>query len=315
MRERAHGIGKKLARSGRAMTQRLTNYLVYDFWLEYSGTRPRKFFDDHPAFFDTDGQMRLTYRISDAISERMVPIIERALEAWEEPTGIEFVQVDSGAQISFWKNNNWEDRAFTIWDIRPRDGDFDNIWSSSVVFNNSTVLWTQQAAYETALEEIGHALGLGHGGPYNGTDGAPIFPEDKHSVTVMSYVDDLPIAGPQEADYAAAAELYNPGPINAGNTVHVIDGDLHFHIEDHAGNDRIEWYATEENRLLDVRPGGVTKQASIGETTEIEDVVVMADGITVAVIYDDRVEIQFASGNEMTMSHGHWAFATWGFGA
>lgn len=296
------------------MTQRLANYLVYDFWTEYSGTRPRKFFDDHPAFYD-EGQMQLTYRISDAISDRMVPIIERALEAWEEPTGIEFIQVDSGAQISFWKNNDWEDRAFTIWDNHARDGIFDNTWSSSVVFNNSTVLWTQQAAYETTLEEIGHALGLGQGGPYNGTDGAPIFPEDKHSVTVMSYTDDLPIAGPQEADYAAAAILYDPGPINAGNTVHVIDGDLHYHIEDHAGNDRIEWYATEENRLLDVRPGGVTKQASIGETTEIEDVVVMADGITTTVIYDDRVEIQFASGNEMTMSHGHWAFATWGFGA
>ncbi|MEJ0015159.1 MAG: Hint domain-containing protein [Acetobacteraceae bacterium] len=73
------------------------------------------------------------------------------------------------------------------------------ISSASVSIDTSASVWSQLASFsasggygrETVLHELGHALGLGHSGPYNGSIKASqvMFTEDTRQYSVMSYVD------------------------------------------------------------------------------------------------------------------------------
>jgi serralysin len=74
-------------------------------------------------------------------------------------------------------------------------------------------------SFETYLHEIGHALGLGHAGPYNGsaTYGVDnIYKNDSWAYTVMSYFDQGEsgygstrfVLTPQMADIVAVQSLY-----------------------------------------------------------------------------------------------------------
>jgi len=91
--------------------------------------------------------------------------------------------------------------------------------------------------FQTYLHEIGHALGLGHTGPYNGNaiyspNGPPagnnIFTNDTWQWSVMSY-NDQPnfdvssrafLITPQMADIVAIQQMYGPPATSVGNTTY-----------------------------------------------------------------------------------------------
>jgi len=298
-------------------TDRIANYLVYDYWHEYAGTRPRKFPPNHPTSPDAGDQMALSYYISDLVPDRVEDAIHRAADEWSKATGIQFFEQDHiGAQISVWMNSDWQDRTFTIWDTNERDGDFDDIWSSSIVFNNSYILSSDQVLYETALEEWGHTLGLGHAGPYNGTDGGPIFANDMHSVTIMSYTSDVRVSGLGPADYAAAAILYDAGLIATGDDIYDIKAPLFSFLKDDGGFDVARLWASQESRVFDMRPGYGNKAVAVAEGTVIENVQIMTPDITTAVVFEDRIEVHLA-GWELIVGDGGWTltFDNWSWGA
>ena len=162
-----------------------------------------------------------------------------ALEAWSNVTGIRFELVrDDDANIWF------DDEEFGITGafaqvIRVKDGFLEQAYVSvhkSHVGNLDanddiqTVDGLLNNVFSTYIHEIGHALGLGHPGPYNVSpdESKRIFGTlDSTTMTVMSYFRENPYGDrghpmtPMLADIYAIQSVYGkPDNINPGDTVY-----------------------------------------------------------------------------------------------
>ncbi|MEZ5911978.1 MAG: M10 family metallopeptidase [Paracoccaceae bacterium] len=156
-----------------------------------------------------------------------------ALEAWEQASGLNFVTTtSSGADILF------DDESAGAFagpnSYYPSNG---QIIQSTV---NVSKAWLSTYGHSldsysmlTYIHEIGHALGLAHAGPYDGSASFPsdaLFRNDSYQMTVMSYFNTatntavnasygLPVTA-MLADISAMRALYgHPGTVQGGNTV------------------------------------------------------------------------------------------------
>ena len=204
------------------MNHAIASYLAGGYW-ESTGRSARS--------FDVPANGELTVNITKLTPEGK-QLARWALDAWEEVTDIKFREVShNNADIMF-------------------DDDDAGAWSNSTVRGNTIIQsevnvstdWINtygtrmdSYSYSTYLHEIGHALGLGHSGPYNG--GYPVFfvdnafLEDSWQMSVMSYINQLenpmivadyahPVT-PMTADIIAIQDLYGkPDKANAGDTVY-----------------------------------------------------------------------------------------------
>ncbi|MEP3890036.1 MAG: M10 family metallopeptidase C-terminal domain-containing protein [Hellea sp.] len=199
------------------------------------------------AEFLTDGfspraywdQTTITYNMSTIPdgtggTDNVQALILAALDAWAEVTGLNFVSVTSGEDLNF---IDTQGGAYSSSQYGT-NGAGDRIITSSTI-NVSQAQWIgnygdeiNSYSYQTYIHEIGHSLGLGHGGPYNGSSTYGIdnaFVEDTWNHTVMSYHSQGEansgtsrlVLGLQTADLVAIHDLYGAAAsTRGGDTVY-----------------------------------------------------------------------------------------------
>ena len=197
------------------------------------------FWDGYRYAFDVGPGGVLTADITD-LSEENQQLASWALQAWTNVTGIRFELVEEGdADITFYRQ---EDGTSSAGFVTDNSG---TIISGHVNFSTDDSSHGIVRSLNVLIHEIGHALGLGHPGPYPrdyenpyadfGVDN--VFLLDSAQASVMSYIYQtrntyidaslaIPLT-PMIADIIAIQDLYGvPAGINAGDTIYGYESGL-----------------------------------------------------------------------------------------
>lgn len=227
-----------------------------------------------------------------------------ALDMWSDVTGLQFVTTRGQADIMF---DDWDSGAYAYSNLNP-DGSIDQS------FVNVSTAWIARDGYnlanysfQTYVHEIGHALGLGHAGNYNGSADFGIdneYANDSWQATVMSYfsqtentniqADFAYVATPQVADVIAIRALYgSSGATRTSDTVygdngnagaamnHVINNSTAttYTLVDDGGTDTLNFSQTGSDQTIDLREQAISSVRGldgnliISEGTRIENAV------------------------------------------
>ncbi|MGR3630923.1 MAG: M10 family metallopeptidase [Limimaricola soesokkakensis] len=245
------------------------------------------------TFFDPDARGPIRADISGLNADGR-QLAKWAMNAWESVADVEFKRVKRGADLTFVDHLNG---AHAETEARA-DGTITkakiNVSSDWVEKHGAGI---DSFSFRTYLHEVGHVLGLGHAGPYNGHADYhdAIFENDSWQLSVMSYLgqDENPNIDasrganvmPMLADLIAIREIWGAPETHysEGDTVWGIGskldnylGDMFrgmdnhaksdaydlqpitFYIEDHGGHDRIDFSHAGLHQTVDLRPGAVS---------------------------------------------------------
>ena len=183
------------------------------------------------SIFDISQDNIITVNL-DALDADTAQLAKQAFAAWSNVTNLEFTYVSENENIRIEGNSGRP--ASTYWRSTGTNLEF---IEQAVI--NIPPSWLEQFGYTTdsygfttLLHEIGHALGLGHPGPYDGSANwgtENVFLADSWQASVLSYIEqnenewlqaDLayPVT-PMIADVLAIQSMYGkPDAINGGNT-------------------------------------------------------------------------------------------------
>ena len=243
----------------------------------------------------------ITYNI-DALSAGAQTLALMAMQSWADLAPLSFVAANVAiAQIEFTDD---EPLAFNVNEyslpgvISASQVNVESTWNGS---NLSVDSYT----YQTFIHEIGHALGLGHGGPYNGDavyDVDNVYLNDSWAYSIMSYFDQGESSyfgdfrytlGPQIADVVAIQDLYGVNTTTRnGDTVYGFNStetDVHdfsqftrapsISIYDTGGTDTLDFSGYSQEQRIDLNAetfsdvNGLAGVISIARGTTIENVI------------------------------------------
>ncbi len=240
----------------------------------------------------------ITYSVQGLTAAEQV-LARAAMRAWDDVASFTLVEVSGGASIGF--DNSGSGIAEASSDGTSAVVHISSDWNGG---DNSLGSY----AFQTYLHEIGHALGLGHAGPYNGnaTYGVDnLYQNDSWATTVMSYFaqDEAGtgtygvVMGPQIADIIAIGNLYGLSTTtrtgdttygfnsNAGqlysfaDAIYAARGAPALTLFDNGGTDTFDLSGYSQNQCIDLNAeawsdvGGKIGNIAIARGTSIENAI------------------------------------------
>jgi Ca2+-binding RTX toxin-like protein len=205
-----------------ATIPQLASWLTNGFW-QYNNTIAHHW-----------ASSTITFNI-DGLNANEQMLALSALNAWHEVANLTFVQTSGAANITFTHNGTmtaYETDNFTgsgAITSATINISADWITNDGGAYDGRTGI--DSYGYQTYIHEVGHALGLGHQGPYNGSatySANAIYADDTWQYSVMSYFPQNNYSGssyryvitPQMADIYAAVSIYGAAVTRTGDTVY-----------------------------------------------------------------------------------------------
>lgn len=277
-----------------ASIETLANWLINGFW-QNQGALPHRWTSS-----------TITYNLGNLNAQEQALALS-ALNAWHDVANIKFVAVSSGANIAFNHNGTMQAVTTASWTGAGRmtsaTVNISTDWVTTDGGANDGKTGVDSYAYQTYIHEIGHALGLGHQGPYNGSANYSvdaIFANDTWQYSIMSYFPQSNYGGsyryvitPQVADIYAAAVMYGAATTTrTGDTVYGFNataGSLYnfasyvaapaLTIYDNGGVDTLDCSGYSASQTIDLRAGNFSSVGGLTNNIGIALGVVIEKGV------------------------------------